>query len=197
MRLPLLAVAAGLVAPALAKTDLSGCTSSEVIVESYYASYVYYVPGTGEICTLLDCGGGRAAPLTTVPGCPGYVGTATVTPSYLSNWGQTTSSAAATATGSASKGLAPGSSSTWSSDFSTITTAPFQTANGTATTIATTFTGSAGSVASGSGVGSSGASAAAGSSSTSPPNANAAGVATVQMLALAGGAAVAVAMAML
>jgi hypothetical protein len=33
-----------------------------------------YDPDTGEICDLLDCGGGRAPPKTTVPGCPLYNG---------------------------------------------------------------------------------------------------------------------------
>ncbi|KAE8443815.1 hypothetical protein EG329_001322 [Mollisiaceae sp. DMI_Dod_QoI] len=65
-----------------ARTDLSGCTSSETVVYGG-ASYVFWVPGTGEICSFLDCGGGRAPPATTVPGCPQYVGTATYSPSYL------------------------------------------------------------------------------------------------------------------
>jgi len=67
---------------ATAKTDLSGCTSSETVVYGG-ASYVFWVPGTGEICSFLDCGGGRAPPATTVPGCPQYAGTATYSPSFL------------------------------------------------------------------------------------------------------------------
>lgn len=42
---------------AVAKTDLLGCTSSDVIAYGG-ASVLYYVPGTGEICSFLDCGGG-------------------------------------------------------------------------------------------------------------------------------------------
>ncbi|KAF2015538.1 hypothetical protein BU24DRAFT_461780 [Aaosphaeria arxii CBS 175.79] len=67
---------------AIAKTDIGGCTSS-----ASGASLVYWVPGTGEICSILDCGGGRAPPKTTVPGCAAYVGTATYEPSYLPGWG--------------------------------------------------------------------------------------------------------------
>ncbi|OIW24670.1 hypothetical protein CONLIGDRAFT_102421 [Coniochaeta ligniaria NRRL 30616] len=75
--------------PALARTDLEGCVSTEVIIEKYYASYIWYVPDTGEICSFLDCGGGRAPPKTTQPGCGGYEGTETVTPSYLPGFGAT------------------------------------------------------------------------------------------------------------
>jgi hypothetical protein len=66
----------------LAKTDLAGCTSTAV-----GASLTWYVPGTGELCDLLDCGGGRAPPKTTVPGCAAYSGTATYSPSYMAGWG--------------------------------------------------------------------------------------------------------------
>jgi hypothetical protein len=71
-----------LAALASAKTDLAGCTSSDVIAYGG-ASVLYYVPGTGEICSFLDCGGGTAPPKTTVPGCPLYSGTATYSPSFL------------------------------------------------------------------------------------------------------------------
>jgi hypothetical protein len=67
----------------LAKTDLEGCTSSQTVAYGG-ASMIYWVPGTGEICSFLDCGGGRAPPKTTVPGCDGYVGTATYSPEYMS-----------------------------------------------------------------------------------------------------------------
>ncbi|KAK7697626.1 hypothetical protein SLS64_013365 [Diaporthe eres] len=78
---------------ALARTDLSGCTTftSTVTINptaheygNVYESLVYYDPDTLEICTVPDCGGGRAAPKTGVPGCPLYSGTATPTPSFLS-----------------------------------------------------------------------------------------------------------------
>jgi len=91
---------------ALAKTDLSGCTSSQTIAYGG-ASLIWYVPGTGEICAFLDCGGGRDAPITTVPGCAAYSGTATYSPSYLSGWGSATATLPA--------------SSVWASSWSTST----------------------------------------------------------------------------
>jgi hypothetical protein len=72
-----------------AKTDLEGCTSSETVAFGG-ASMIYWVPDTGEICSFLDCGGGRAPPKTTVPGCGNYVGTATYTPDYMPGWGADT-----------------------------------------------------------------------------------------------------------
>lgn len=115
---------------ALAKTDLSGCTTftSTVTIDptahSYgnvYESLVYYDPDTLEICTVPDCGGGRAAPKTGVPGCPLYSGTATPTPSFLSADPlapvvMTTSSVAAetTATSASSSGAGSSSSSSTS-----------------------------------------------------------------------------------
>ncbi|KLU85508.1 hypothetical protein MAPG_04531 [Magnaporthiopsis poae ATCC 64411] len=63
------------------KTDLAGCTKYTTTVGNA-ASIVYFVPDTLEICTLLDCGGGRAPPKSK-PGCPLYQGTETVTPSFL------------------------------------------------------------------------------------------------------------------
>lgn len=67
---------------AAARTDLSGCVSSETVAYGG-ASLIWYVPGTGEICAFLDCGGGTAPPKTTVPGCAAYSGTSTYSPSYL------------------------------------------------------------------------------------------------------------------
>ncbi|KAL0942860.1 siderophore biosynthesis [Colletotrichum truncatum] len=83
-----LATLAVLASVALAKTDLDGCTSSDSVVTpanggTPYATRVYFVPDTGEICAALDCGGGRAPPKTTVPGCPSYEGTETYSPSFL------------------------------------------------------------------------------------------------------------------
>ncbi|KAG7415267.1 hypothetical protein DER46DRAFT_601352 [Fusarium sp. MPI-SDFR-AT-0072] len=72
--------------PALARTDLAGCTSYDTVLSNangMYASRIWYVPDTGELCDFLDCGGGRAPPKTTVPGCPGYVGTATYSPLFI------------------------------------------------------------------------------------------------------------------
>lgn len=70
-----------LIVAAAAKTDLAGCTSTTI-----GNSIQYYVPDTGEICSIIgDCGGDRAGPpRKDVPGCPAYTGTATVTPSYIS-----------------------------------------------------------------------------------------------------------------
>jgi hypothetical protein len=70
---------------ALARTDLEGCTRTDVSSPAG-ASYAWYVPGTGEVCEILDCGGGRAPPKTTVPGCAAYVGTETYSPSYLAGY---------------------------------------------------------------------------------------------------------------
>ena len=88
-----------LLAPlALAKTDLAGCTSTAI-----GNALSYYVPGTGEVCSILDCGGGRAPPKTTVPGCAAYSGTAAYEPSYIAGWGPNGQSAvAATTTAGAS-----------------------------------------------------------------------------------------------
>ncbi|CZR62444.1 uncharacterized protein PAC_12341 [Phialocephala subalpina] len=83
MQTPLFLLA--LAALATARTDLSGCTSSATVAYGG-ASLIWYVPGTGELCDFLDCGGGRAPPKTTVPGCPLYSGTATYSPSYLAGY---------------------------------------------------------------------------------------------------------------
>ena len=77
---------AALATLALAKTDMEGCTSSATVAYGG-ASMIFWVPDTGEICSFLDCGGGRAPPKTTVPGCGNYVGTATYTPDYMPGWG--------------------------------------------------------------------------------------------------------------
>ncbi|KAF2763316.1 hypothetical protein EJ05DRAFT_496143 [Pseudovirgaria hyperparasitica] len=75
-----------LLSTALAKTDLDGCTSSAT-VKYGGASLIWYVPDTGEICDFLDCGGGRAPPKHSVPGCAAYTGTDSYTPEYLPGWG--------------------------------------------------------------------------------------------------------------
>ena len=81
----------GFAALVSARTDLSGCTSTTA-----GASLIYYVPGTGEICKFLDCGGGRAPPKTTVPGCPAYSGTETHSPEFLALATATSNPASAT-----------------------------------------------------------------------------------------------------
>ncbi|KAI0155406.1 hypothetical protein GGR52DRAFT_203016 [Hypoxylon sp. FL1284] len=122
---------------AAAKTDLSGCVSSETVAYGG-ASLVWYVPDTGEICDFIDCGGGRAPPKTTVPGCAAYSGTATYSPSFLPGFGaDATSSAVASGTDSSpaassasvasstAAGSADASSATSvQSDASMITSAP-------------------------------------------------------------------------
>lgn len=76
--------------PIAAKTDIDGCTSftSTVTVRpepgygNTYQKVIWYVSDTLEICEGVDCGGGRAPPKS-VPGCPLYKGTETVTPRFL------------------------------------------------------------------------------------------------------------------
>ncbi|KAI1331699.1 hypothetical protein F5Y16DRAFT_241450 [Xylariaceae sp. FL0255] len=92
----ILAAAALLTGQAAARTDLSGCVSSETVAYGG-ASLIWYVPGTGEICAFLDCGGGAGAPVTTVPGCADYSGTATYSPSYLSGYGASSTSTTSSA----------------------------------------------------------------------------------------------------
>ncbi|KAF4313219.1 hypothetical protein GTA08_BOTSDO00527 [Botryosphaeria dothidea] len=89
-------------AGALARTDLSGCTSS---VSGN--SLIWYVPGTGELCEFLDCGGGRAPPKTTVPGCAAYSGTATYSPNYLPGYGPNATPTAASSSSSTAAAQSP------------------------------------------------------------------------------------------
>ncbi|KAK8258320.1 hypothetical protein IWZ00DRAFT_41602 [Phyllosticta capitalensis] len=95
---------------ALAKTDIAGCTTTNTVVYGG-ASVIWYVPGTGEICEALDCGGGRAPPKTTVPGCPAYSGTASYSPSYLPGYGAGATSPAASSSAVGAIVVAPGVSS--------------------------------------------------------------------------------------
>ncbi|KAJ4294204.1 hypothetical protein N0V90_007894 [Kalmusia sp. IMI 367209] len=87
---------AALAVSVMAKTDLEGCTSSETVAYGG-ASLIYWDPTNGEICSFLDCGGGRAPPKTTVPGCDAYEGTATYTPDFMPGWGSATATASGTA----------------------------------------------------------------------------------------------------
>lgn len=79
----LLALAAG----ALAKTNLAGCTSFTTTTvdgtDEPLPTIVWYVPDTLEICSLIDCGGGRAPPKSDTPGCPQYTGTEAVAVDFL------------------------------------------------------------------------------------------------------------------
>lgn len=82
-----LALAVALATSAVARTDLDGCTYYDSVVKPKddwaYATRVWYVPDTGELCQFLDCGGGRAPPKYTVPGCPLYTGTETYSPTFI------------------------------------------------------------------------------------------------------------------
>lgn len=126
--------AASLATLALAKTDIAGCTSSDVSSPAG-ASMIYYVPGTGEICEFLDCGGGRAPPKTTVPGCPQYSGTETYSPSFLPGYG-------AMETGSSSNAAAESTSTASEAEATTEETgsAYAQTTNVATSSLATDYT---------------------------------------------------------
>ncbi|KAI8950047.1 hypothetical protein F4801DRAFT_579826 [Xylaria longipes] len=145
-----LVTAALLAGHAAAKTDIAGCVSSQTVAYGG-ASWIWYVPGTGEICEFLDCGGGRAPPKTTVPGCAGYEGTATYSPSYLPGFGvtatSTSSSSAETVATESSASVkssssesastsAPVSISTSTSKAASITSPPVTVLTGTATSSA-------------------------------------------------------------
>ncbi|KAK9774546.1 hypothetical protein AB5N19_08784 [Seiridium cardinale] len=146
-------VAALLAAPISARTDLSGCVSSET-VKYGGASLLWYVPGTGEICEFLDCGGGRAPPKTTVPGCAAYSGTASYTPSYLPGYGSD-STPSSTAMAIASSTQNPVTTTTLATASSEVTGLPTLTGDTTvitgslsptitsAATLSTSTTGSA------------------------------------------------------
>ncbi|TRX97059.1 hypothetical protein FHL15_001853 [Xylaria flabelliformis] len=175
-----LATAALLAGHAAAKTDIAGCVSSQTVAYGG-ASLIWYVPDTGEICSFLDCGGGRAPPKTTVPGCAGYEGTATYSPSFLPGFGASATSTSAetvatasSASESSSSALASASAS--SSKVATITSPPTTILTGTATSSAAvvTHTGSSSGVASSSAAGS----GSAGSSTSSAPTTNGAALPT-------------------
>lgn len=101
MKVSSLTIALGLVGLSAARTDLGGCVSSATVNQWDEASLIWYVPDSGEICDIPDCGGGRAPPKTDQPGCPLYSGTATLTPSYLSGYGPNGKMTATTSTVSA------------------------------------------------------------------------------------------------
>ncbi|KAG9230783.1 putative cell surface protein [Amylocarpus encephaloides] len=86
-----------LAAVASAKTNIAGCVSTKTTNQWGEASMLYYVPTDGEICEFLDCGGGRAPPKTTVPGCAQYEGTATYSPRYLAGFDATSTAASSSA----------------------------------------------------------------------------------------------------
>lgn len=83
-----------------AKTGIGGCLSKSTTNEYGYAVLTWYVSDTYEVCEILDCGGGRAPPKTTVPGCPTYEGTETYSPRYLTDMMTLTAETTATVTAS-------------------------------------------------------------------------------------------------
>lgn len=89
---------------ASARTNQEGCVSTQVPFWTsehiVYSSALWYVPDTGEICRGVDCGGGRA-PAKTIPGCPAYKGTETVTPSFWKDWKPASTETTPTATDTA------------------------------------------------------------------------------------------------
>ncbi|KAK3066972.1 hypothetical protein LTS18_001380 [Coniosporium uncinatum] len=110
---------------ASAKTDLSGCTSTATTDAYAQASVLWYVPSDGEVCEILDCGGGRAPPKTDVPGCAAYEGTASYTPTYLPGFGASaTPSASALPSAVASEtSVAVSQWSSWSSSYAAASSA--------------------------------------------------------------------------
>src|ERR1700712_3241764 len=96
--LPLLVSAQSQVAESLRKLNCVGSTG----VAGGGLRPTFYVPETGQICEMIDCGGGRAPPKHDVPGCNAYTGTATYSKLYLPGWGPDGKMAAPT--GSAASG---------------------------------------------------------------------------------------------
>jgi hypothetical protein len=81
--LPMLASAQSEVAESLRRLNCVGSTG--------YAGGglrpTFYVPETGQICEMLECGGGRAPPRQNLAGCNQYTGTETYTKISLPGWG--------------------------------------------------------------------------------------------------------------
>ncbi|KFY61445.1 hypothetical protein V497_02964 [Pseudogymnoascus sp. VKM F-4516 (FW-969)] len=65
----------------------SGPGAAQYLDYGYCEDHIYhrYDPSNGEICDLLDCGGGRAPPKTNVPGC-GDIPLPPYTASYMPCW---------------------------------------------------------------------------------------------------------------
>ncbi|PNY24284.1 Siderophore biosynthesis enzyme [Tolypocladium capitatum] len=145
-------------APALARTDLTGCTYYDSVIspsqQAAYPTRIWYVPDTGEVCDFLDCGGGRAPPKTTVPGCPLYAGTATYSPSFINL--KTLGGAPATTATAAGRTAAPPTvtgtaSGSDSAKSSVASTSPLAGGDKATTTTGTTAAPSVAGTASGSG----------------------------------------------
>ncbi|KAK4165633.1 hypothetical protein QBC43DRAFT_31042 [Cladorrhinum sp. PSN259] len=129
-----------LILSASAKTDIGGCVSTEVPYMTrdtlVYRSLLWYVPDTGELCELLDCGGGRAPPKTNVPGCGNYKGTDTYSPQYWTGFkaAATTSTepAAPVATTTSTTTAGPATISPSNSNTGGAVVSPTVTSSGTA-----------------------------------------------------------------
>ncbi|KYK55107.1 hypothetical protein DCS_07069 [Drechmeria coniospora] len=151
-----------LASPVLGRTDLTGCTHYETVVKpsgmAAYASRVWYVPDTYELCEVLDCGGGRAPPKTTVPGCPQYKGSESYQPKFIdpasikpdtvqasvTSAAQAASSAAAASSASAAASPSSSSAQPSSTSSSSETTSASTTASiTTSTTASASITASA------------------------------------------------------
>ncbi|GAQ04983.1 hypothetical protein ALT_2304 [Aspergillus lentulus] len=148
--LPLL-LATTLASTVYARTDLEGCISSKTHNQWNEASMIWYVPGTGEICDIPDCGGGRAPPKRDNPACPGqYTGTATYEPSYLPGYGPGAAASTKTLAATASASTTGDAMTTKSTEASSlvITAAPSMTASVTATMKTSIKAGNSSSVAS-------------------------------------------------
>ncbi|KAJ5156318.1 hypothetical protein N7492_009121 [Penicillium capsulatum] len=128
MRPAALPIVLGLIGLSAARTDLDGCVSSRTTNQWHEASMIWYVPDSGEICDIPDCGGGRAPSKPDAPGC----GSVSATPSYLPGWGPSGKLAATTSTVSQTTstgsthttGSADTTASTSSSAGSMVTAAP-------------------------------------------------------------------------
>ncbi|GFF60680.1 hypothetical protein IFM51744_10443 [Aspergillus udagawae] len=149
-----LLLATTLASTVYARTDLEGCISSKTHNQWNEASMIWYVPGTGEICDIPDCGGGRAPPKHDNPACPGqYTGTATYEPSYLPGYGPGAAASTSTLAATASASTTADAMTTTSSEASAtgslvITSAPSTTASATATMKTSVKAGNSSSVAS-------------------------------------------------
>ncbi|KAK8140967.1 hypothetical protein G3M48_001215 [Beauveria asiatica] len=207
--------ALSLASSAAARTDLAGCTYTDLVVKptqmAAYASRLWYVPDTGEVCAFLDCGGGRAPPKSTVPGCPLYTGTETYAPSYidpktlgngvveagssvaaattavLATPSETASESAASATASASESASPAAATTASAT-TTDASITILTGTNTSTPSKSAESSSAQATSAASTAGASSPSSSSGSSKTVASGSSSSGAATTTSPSSAAGA---------
>ncbi|KAK1834073.1 hypothetical protein QBC39DRAFT_379990 [Podospora conica] len=103
--LALLAAGAPLLARAQAASAEPCAFSRRVLTQCGDGPLHNIDPDTGAICDALDCGGGRAPPKTTVPGCPQYSGPLPSTTRYLECWTPTSASVTTSASSVEEGGL--------------------------------------------------------------------------------------------